>query len=50
MTGRADGWWESVVVEVRDDLFLLIWQDWPELPRFARRRWQLALLHPTGRN
>jgi hypothetical protein len=47
--GRADGWWESVVIEAKGDLFTLIWEDWPDLPRFVRRRCQLALLHPAGR-
>lgn len=43
--GPAIGWFESVVVEVKpDDLFVMQWRDWPDMPRFARRRDQLALL------
>jgi hypothetical protein len=48
-SGPEDGWWESVVLEAKADLFTLKWRDWPDLPSFVRRRWQLALLHPAGR-
>ena len=45
--GAEDGWYESVVVEVKpDDLLVLRWRDWPELPVFPRRREHLGLLHP----
>jgi hypothetical protein len=47
--GPGEGWWKSVVIEAKGDLFTLIWEDWPDLPRFVRRRCQLALLHPAGR-
>ncbi len=47
--GPSEGWWESVVLEAEAELFTLKWRDWPDLPRFVRRRWQLALLHPAGR-
>ena len=47
--GPSEGWWESVVLEKNAELFTLKWRDWPDLPRFVRRRWQLALLHPAGR-
>ena len=47
--GPSLGWWEAVVLEEEADLFTLRWRDWPTLPRFVRRRWQLALLHPAGR-
>jgi len=41
------GWFESTVVEVKDDdLVVLQWRDW-ETPLFLRRRNQLALL-PEG--
>src|SRR4051794_30358032 len=46
----GEGWWEARVVQEHEGKFTLTWRDWPELPRFARHRWQLALLHPTGRN
>jgi len=47
--GPGDGWWECLVLEAEAELFTLKWRDWPDLPRFVRRRWQLALLHPAGR-
>jgi hypothetical protein len=47
--GPGEGWWESVVIDAKAaDLFTLRWRDWPTLPRFVRRRWHLALLHPAG--
>jgi len=47
-TGETSaGWFESTVVEVKnDDLVALQWRDW-ETPLFLRRRNQLALL-PEG--
>jgi hypothetical protein len=47
--GAREGWWECCVLEANDDRFTLKWRDWPTLPRFVRRRCQLALLHPAGR-
>lgn len=42
-----DGWWESAITEDKgDDLFVLQWRDWPDLPSFLRKRDQLALLPP----
>lgn len=42
-----EGWWEAVVVEVREgELVLLRWRDFPETPTFSRRRTAIALLHP----
>lgn len=45
--GSAEGWWESLVVEMQDDLLTLQWRDWPKEPSFVRRRNQIALLHPS---
>jgi hypothetical protein len=45
--GPQEGWFESVVIRAEDDRFTLRWWDWPSLPKFARRTWQLALL-PLG--
>src|SRR4051812_13706104 len=47
--GPGDGWWECLVLEAEAELFTLKWRDWPDLPRFVRRRWEFALLHPAGR-
>lgn len=47
--GPQEGWFESVIVELRDDsIFLVRWRDWPDEPHFARHRNQLGLL-PSGR-
>jgi hypothetical protein len=35
--GSAEGWWESLVIEMHDDLMTLKWRDWPEEPPFVRR-------------
>ena len=47
--GPGEGWWESVVLGAEAELFTLKWRNCPDLSRFVRRRWQLALLHPAGR-
>jgi hypothetical protein len=44
--GPQEGWFESVVITAEDDRFTLRWRDWPGLPKFARRMWQLGLLPP----
>lgn len=45
--GGDDGWYESIVESVRKgDVMLLRWRDWPDLPRFTRKRHQLGLLPP----
>jgi hypothetical protein len=38
-----------VVIKADDDVFILRWRDWPSLPKFARRTWQLALPPPGYR-
>jgi hypothetical protein len=45
--GSAEGWWESVIVEISEDLLTLKWRDWPDEPTFVRRTSQIALLHPS---
>jgi hypothetical protein len=47
--GPQEGWFESVVLKAEDDLFTLRWRDWPNLPKFARRPWQIGLLPPGRR-
>jgi hypothetical protein len=47
--GPQEGWWESVVIKTEDDRFTLKWRDWPNLPKFARRTWQIGLLPPGRR-
>ena len=48
--GPGEGWWEAVVLGLEAELFTLKWRDYPDLPCFVRRRWQLALLYPAGRS
>jgi hypothetical protein len=45
--GSAEGWWESVIVEISGDLLRLKWEAWPDEPTFVRRTSQIALLHPS---
>ncbi len=41
------GWYEAVVVEQRlEDLVVLRWLRWPDLPPFPRHVTALGLLHP----
>ena len=45
------GWYEAVVIEVKaEDLYVLRWYSWPDLPPIVRRRDDLALLRraPEG--
>lgn len=44
-----EGWWESIVLRAENDVFMLQWRDWPRLPVFARRTWQIGLLPPGRR-
>jgi len=45
--GAGEGWWESLVVEMKEDLLTLKWRDWPKEPSFVRRTSQIARLHPS---
>ena len=45
----GEGWWECIVLKAEDDLITLKWRDWPRLPVFARRPWQIGLLPPGRR-
>jgi hypothetical protein len=47
--GPQEGWFESIVLRVEDDVLMLRWRDWPRLPTFTRRPWQLSLLPPGRR-
>jgi hypothetical protein len=47
--GPQEGWFESIVLRAENDVFMLRWRDWPRLPVFARRPWQLGLLPPGHR-
>jgi hypothetical protein len=41
-----DGWYETIVVEVANDMLTLRWRDYPRQRRFACHRLQLGLLYP----
>jgi len=46
--GPDQGWYESEVIEILEDLMKLRWRSWPEEPVFARRFSQVGLLPPNG--
>jgi len=45
--GAGEGWWESLVVEIKEDKLTLQWRDWPEEPSFVKSKSEIALLHPS---
>jgi hypothetical protein len=47
--GPQEGWFESIVLRAENDVFILRWRDWPRLPTFTRRTWQIGLLPPGYR-
>jgi hypothetical protein len=44
------GWWEAIVIERKDDVFLLRFRDYPKLPKFFRHRSAIALVYPLDEN
>jgi hypothetical protein len=40
----ADGWWEAIAVERKDDAFTLQFRDYTDLPHFVRHRSGIALM------
>jgi hypothetical protein len=47
--GPWRSWWEAIPVAKSDEMFLLQWRDFPQVPNVTRLRWTLGLLHPNGR-
>lgn len=44
----ADGWWEAIVLERKDDAFTLQFRDYTDLPHVVRHKSGIALMHsPT---
>jgi hypothetical protein len=42
------GWWEAIIIERKDDVFLLRFRDYPKLPKFFRHQTAIALMYsPT---
>jgi hypothetical protein len=42
------GWWEAIVIERKDDVFMLRYRDYPQLPKFFRHRSSIALMSPPS--
>ena len=42
----ADGWWEAIVLERKDDAFTLQFRDYTDLPHVVRHKSGIALMHP----
>jgi hypothetical protein len=43
----ANGWWEAIVLDRKDDMLTLRFRDYPRLPRFFRHRTAVALMSPA---
>ena len=44
----ANGWWEAIVIDLRDDMLTLRFRDYPRLPKFFRHRTAVALMSPAS--
>jgi hypothetical protein len=44
----ANGWWEAIVLDRKDDMLTLRFRDYPRLPRFFRHRTAVALMSPAS--
>jgi hypothetical protein len=44
----ANGWWEAIVLDRKDDMLTLRFRDFPRLPRFFRHRTAVALVSPAN--
>jgi hypothetical protein len=44
----ANGWWEAIVLDRKDDMLTLRFRDFPRLPRFFRHRTAVALISPAS--
>jgi hypothetical protein len=42
----ANGWWEAIVLDRKDDMLTLRFRDYPRLPKFFRHRTAVALVSP----
>jgi hypothetical protein len=42
------GWWEAIVLERKDEGFMLRYRDYPQLPKFFRHRSSIALMSPPS--
>jgi hypothetical protein len=44
----ANGWWEAIVLDCKDDMLTLRFRDYPRLPKFFRHRTAVALTSPAS--
>jgi hypothetical protein len=44
----ANGWWEAIVLDRKDDMLTLRFRDYPRLPRFFRHCTAVALMSPAA--
>ncbi len=44
----ANGWWEAIVLDRKDDMLTLRFRDYPRLPKFFRHRTAVALMSPAS--
>ena len=44
----ANGWWEAIVLDRKDDMLTLRFRDYPRLPKFFRHRTAVALISPAS--
>jgi len=44
----ANGWWEAIVLDRKDDMLTLRFRDYPRLPKFFRHRTAVALMSPAA--
>ena len=44
----ANGWWEAIVIERKDDMLTLRFRDYPRLPKFFRHCTAVALMSPAS--
>jgi hypothetical protein len=47
--GPWRSWWEAIPIAKSDQMLLLRWRDFPQVPNISRPRWALGLLYPNGR-
>jgi len=44
----ANGWWEAIVLDRKDDMLTLRFRDYPRLPKFFRHCTAVALMSPAS--
>jgi hypothetical protein len=47
--GPWRSWWEAIPIAKNDEMLLLRWRDFPQVPNISRPRWALGLMYPNGR-